>query len=157
MRLPTRRKPARAQSTGIRKASPGKFLGISTTRTDVTKTVGGIFGAKDAVRQMSMLARQVKDNPDAAEGLRKAVADMIMAKAKGATESGTSGIENLNPSGFKKFLHDNVAAIKAAGFSDREVGSMQVIAQDLQRGQRTLAGDAAGGAVEHGSRHHQEY
>jgi hypothetical protein len=119
------------------KSAAGKFLNL-TAPEDITKTVGGIFGAKDAVRQMSILARQVKDNPEAAEGLRKAVADTIMAKAKGTTESGTSGIDNLNPSGLKKFLHDNAAAIKAAGFSDREFGSMHAIAQDLQRSQRTL-------------------
>src|SRR6202021_1105369 len=102
---------------------------------DISKTVSSIFGAKDAVRQMSMLARQVKDNPEAVEGLRKAAADAILAKAKGATESGTSGIDTLNPSGLKKFLHDNVAAIKAAGFWDREIGSLQRISHDLQRGQ----------------------
>jgi Inorganic Pyrophosphatase len=122
---------------GYQKSVAGKFLGL-TAPEDVTKTVGGIFGAKDAVRQMSMLARQVKSNPEAAEGLRKAVADTILAKAKGTTESGTSGIDGLSPSGLKKFLHDNVAAIKTAGFSDREFGSMLAVAQDPQRGQRTL-------------------
>ena len=69
---------------GYQKSVAGKFLKLNDP-ADITKTISGIFGAKDAVRQMSMLARQVKDNPDAAEGLRKAVADVIMAKAKGAT------------------------------------------------------------------------
>jgi hypothetical protein len=122
---------------GYQKSAAGKFLKLNDP-ADITKTISGIFGAKDAVRQMSMLARQVKDNPEAAEGLRKAVADAIMAKAKGTTESGTSGIENINAATFQKFLRDNGETIKAAGFSDRELGSMQVIAQDLQRGERTL-------------------
>jgi hypothetical protein len=112
---------------GYQKSVAGKFLHLNDP-ADITKTVNGIFGAKDAVRQMSTLARQVKDNPEAAEGLRKAVADAIMAKAKGTTESGTSGIDSLSPSGLKKFLHDNVAVIKAAGFSDREFGSMVAVA-----------------------------
>ena len=87
---------------------------------------------------MTDLAKRVAGDPVAVEGLRKAVADAILAKATSTTEHGASGINNINAATFQKFLRDNGATIKAAGFSDRELGSMQVIAQDLQRGQRTL-------------------
>ena len=75
---------------GYQKSVAGKFLKLNDP-ADITKTVGGIFGAKDAVRQMIALAKQVSANPEAAEGLRKAVADAIMAKAKSVTENGASG------------------------------------------------------------------
>ena len=122
---------------GYQKSVAGKFLGL-TAPEDVTKTVGGIFGAKDAVRQMTALAKQVASDPEAREGLRKAVADVILAKAKSVTENGASGVENINAATFQKFIRDNRATLKAAGFSDLEVGSMHAIAQDLQRSQRTL-------------------
>jgi len=64
-----------ASDNAYQKGTAGKFLKL-TAPEDITKTVSGIFGAKDAVRQMSTLARQVKGNPEAAEGLRKAVADV---------------------------------------------------------------------------------
>lgn len=121
----------------FQKSVAGKFIGVSSPQ-DVTKTVSNIFGTKTAVRDMSALARQVAGNPEAKEGLRKAVADSIIAKATGTTESGSSGVNNLNASTFQKFLRDNAATIKAAGFSERELGSMQALAQDMQRGQRTL-------------------
>lgn len=119
------------------KGVAGKFIGVSSPQ-DVTKTVSGIFGTKTAVRDMSVLAKQVAGNAEAKEGLRKAVADTILSKATGTTEAGTSGVNNLNASTFQKFLRDNSATIKAAGFSDRELGSMQALAQDMQRSQRTL-------------------
>jgi len=115
----------------------GKLIGVSSPE-DVTKTVSGIFGTKTAVRDMTALAKRIAGNPDAQEGLRKSVADTILAKAKGTTENGASGVENLNASTFQKFIRDNVSTIKAAGFTDKEVGLMQAIGQDMQRGQRTL-------------------
>jgi hypothetical protein len=127
----------KAALDGYQKSAAGKFLGLSNPQ-DVTKTVSGVLGAKDGVRQMTDLAKRVAGDPVAAEGLRKAVADAILAKAISTTEHGASGIENINAATFQKFLRDNSETIKAAGFSDRELGSMQVIAQDLQRGQRTL-------------------
>jgi len=115
------------------------------------------FRSEGRCSPKSMLARQVKSNPEAAEGLRKAVADTILAKAKGTTQSGTSGIDSLSPSGLKKFLHDNVAAIKTAGFSDREFG--------LDAGRRPrpatwpthARGDATVGPIQYGSGHHQSH
>ena len=127
----------KAAVDGYQKSAAGNFLGLSNPQ-DVTKAVSAILGAKDGVRQMTDLAKRVAGDPVAVEGLRKAVADAILAKAMSTTEHGASGIENINAATFQKFLRDNSETIKAAGFSDRELGSMQVIAQDLQRGQRTL-------------------
>ena len=117
----------------------------------MTKTVASIFGAKDAVRQMTALAKKVASDPDAREGLRKAVADTILAKAKSVTENGASGIENLNAATFQKFIRDNRATLKAAGFSDQEVGSMHAIGQDLQRSQRTLQATRLGETIQYGA------
>ena len=47
---------------GYQKSVAGKFLKLDDP-ADITKTVSGIFGAKDAVRQMSTLARQARAIP----------------------------------------------------------------------------------------------
>lgn len=119
------------------KSAAGEFLNL-TDPSDITKTVGGMIGAKDGVRQMAGLASKVAGNPEAQQGLRKAVVDAILARVKSTTESGASGVEALKPDALLRYLRENRNAIKAAGFSDRELGSMQAVAEDLRRGQRTL-------------------
>jgi hypothetical protein len=121
----------------FQKTTAGKFVGLSNPQ-DITKTVGGLFGPKDGVRQMQSLAQAVSSNPAAQEGLRKAVTDHILSIGTGATESGASGVNNLNPAKLSTFLTRNAATIKAAGFSDPEIQNMSAVATDLQRSQRTL-------------------
>ena len=133
------------------KSTVGKFLNLSNPQ-DVTRTVGGIFEAQDGVQRMSRLAAAVKNNPDGQQGLRKAVADYILSKAKGTTESGTSGTENLNAGTFQKLIRNNGKTLKAAGFSDEEVGLMHAIGADMQRSQRTLSATRLAGQSNTGAR-----
>ena len=132
------------------------FLKLSNPQ-DVTRTVGGMFEAKDGVQRMSQLAAQVKGNPNAQQGLRKAVADYILSKAKGTTEAGTSGIENLNAGRFQTLIRNNAQTLKAAGFSDEEVGLMRAIGEDMQRSQRTLHATKLVGTVQHRAGLDQEH
>ena len=118
--------------------SVAKVMSVSSP-SDVTKVIGGILGAQDGVKQMANLFQKVGTDPNARAGLRKAIADYIVSKATGTTENGTSNINNLNASTFQKMIAQNRNVIKAAGFSDREIGNMQAIAQDMQRSQRTLS------------------
>jgi len=127
----------KAAIDSFQKTTAGKFLGLSDPQ-DITKTVGGILGAKDGARQMQSLAQAVAGNPSAQEGLRKAVADHIISIATGATESGTSGINNLKPAVLANYLAKNTSAIRAAGFSGPEMQQMFAVAEDLKRAQRTL-------------------
>jgi hypothetical protein len=114
-----------------------KLLGVSDA-ADVTKTVGGILTAKDGVKQMRRITALASSNPAAVAGLRKSVADTILARAKSVAENGASGDVTINAATFQKFIRDNAATIKAAGFSDKEYGFMTAIAADLKRSQRTL-------------------
>lgn len=137
---------AYAQAVNIRKnaldlyqnSAIKPFLNISNAQ-DVTRTVGGMFEASNGVRRMSQLADTIKGNPDAQQGLRKAVADYIISKSTGTTEAGTSGIENLNASRFQTLIRNNEQTLKAAGFSDENVSLMKQIGEDMQRSQRTLS------------------
>ena len=129
---------------GYQKSVAGKFLGLEHP-ADVTRTIGGMLDSKNAVAQITALSKRIAaspDNADAVQGLRKAVADVIVQRATGTTEAGTSGVKKLNASTFQKLIRDKRAAIKAAGYSDQEIGHMQAIADDMERSQRTMSGTA---------------
>ena len=57
---------------GYQKSVAGKFLGLTAPK-DVTRTISGIFGTKTAVRDMTALAQKAAADPEARDGLRKAV------------------------------------------------------------------------------------
>lgn len=114
----------------------GKLAGLDTPE-DVTRTVGGIFGAKDSVAQMRDLARTASRDPNAREGLRKAVADFMQQKLIGNTEAGTSGEAAIKSDTFQSFVRNNRATLSEV-FSADEVGSLEAIAADLQRANRSL-------------------
>lgn len=114
----------------------GKLAGLDTPE-DVTRTVGGIFGTKDSVAQMRELAHTAGRNPDAQQGLRKAVADFMQQKLIGNAEAGTSGEAAIKSDQFQSFVKNNRAAL-AEIFSPEELGSLDAIAADLQRSNRSL-------------------
>ena len=122
---------------GYQKSVAGKFLGVEHP-DDVTRVVGGLLDSKNSVAQMTALAKRLADNPDAVQGLRKAVADIITKRAMSTVESGASGTNKINAATLQKMIRDKRATIKAAGYSDKEIGLMQAVADDLQRSQRTM-------------------
>ena len=124
---------------GYQKSVAGKFLGLEHP-DDVTRAVGGMLDSKNSVAQITALSKRLVGNDDAVQGLRKAIADVIVKRATGTTEAGTSGVKNLNASTFQKLIRDKRSSIKAAGFSDQEVNLMQAVADDMERSQRTMGG-----------------
>ena len=114
----------------------GQILGV-TDPADVTKTIGGILGAKDSVKQIERLASEARGDPGAWEGLRKALVDTIMAKAQSTVEAGTSGVEKLKPDTFIRYLNQNATAHSKV-FTPDEIASMRAVAQDLKRANRSV-------------------
>ena len=118
-----------------------RLAGLSNSQ-DITRTVGSIFGSRNAVEQMRELVDKLKGSPEALEGLKKAVADHIASLATGTTEAGASGINKVNASAFQLFVARNGPVLKAAGFSEAQVSNMRALANDLQRSQRTMQATA---------------
>jgi hypothetical protein len=121
-------------------AQEGAFGKIAKMETPegVTATIGGIFGSKDAVGQMRVLAKTANRNPDAREGLRKAVANFIQGKLISNTEAGTSGETLIKADQFQSFVKGNRGALREV-FSEPEVQSLEAVAADLQRSNRSLS------------------
>ena len=102
-----------------------------------TKTIGGIFGQKDAATQMRNLVAQTKNDPAARDGLRKAVADFMAARLISNTEAATSGKGIIKSDQFQTFLRENRTALREV-FSDPEMNTLNAIAQDMQRANRSI-------------------
>jgi hypothetical protein len=119
------------------------LIGVNAPE-DVTRVVGRIFGAKDAVAQMSALAAEAKKNPDAFEGLRRAVAEFINGKFISNTEAGTSGENLLRSDQFQTFIRNNKAALSTV-FDPKEIKSLVSIAADLHRANRSISSTALPG------------
>jgi ddrB-like ParB superfamily domain len=113
----------------------GAILGAHDSE-DVTRTVGKILAQKDAVKSMRQLAAETKNDPAAREGLRRAVVDAISNRFISNTEAATTGQGLIRSDQFQTFIRNNRAALGQV-FDDREIGSLQAIAQDLQRSNRS--------------------
>ncbi|MFG1359958.1 hypothetical protein [Xanthobacter pseudotagetidis] len=105
---------------------------------DVTRTIGGIFSRQDQVQQMVRLARETAGNPQAREGLRKAVADYINLRFVGNMEGATSNVDMMRSDAFQQFLRQSAPALKPI-LSSAEIMTLHAIAADLKRSNRSIA------------------
>lgn len=116
----------------------GRLLGLETP-DDVVRVIGSIFSRQDASNQILRLRGAIAGNKEAAEGLRKAIAEYVTGRFVGNTEAGTSGIGTMKSDQFQTFIRQNEGALKLAGFSNEEVEVMKDIARDLQQANRSVA------------------
>lgn len=122
----------------FQRSTAGKLMHLDDP-ADVTRTVGSLFGRKDAAKAMRDLVTEAAGDPDAISGLRKAVVDFMRQKLIGNTEAATSGRDLLKSDAFQSFVGKNHAALRQL-FSDEELASWRAIAQDLKRANRSVSG-----------------
>lgn len=115
----------------------GQMMNLSDPG-DVTRAVGSIFQLQDRNNQMGRLASVVARDPEAKQGLRKAVVDHVMTRFVGNSEAATTGQATIRADQFQTFMKENKPALRLAGFSDDEVKLMTSIASDIQRAKRSL-------------------
>lgn len=120
-----------------------KLMGLDES-ADVSNTIGSLFGRGDAVKTMKQLADATAGSTDARDALKRSVADYINKKFISTTEAGASGTNVINSASFQKFVRDNRDALKTI-FNEKELGSMQAIADDLHRANRSVTGTALPG------------
>ncbi|MEP9349190.1 hypothetical protein [Xanthobacter sp. KR7-225] len=120
---------------GFQAGTVAKLLGVDDPQ-DVVKTVGGIFGRQDAVAQMRKLVRETAGNPDARQGLRKAVAEHINRRFVSNVEGATTEQNLLRSNQFQEFVKSSRNTLRVV-FTDPEVEMMSRIAADLHRANRS--------------------
>ena len=128
----------RQQMDDYQAGAVARLIGLDNA-ADVTRAVGAIFDARNPVQLMRQLAADARGNPEATEGLRKAVADHMVQRLKSMTEAGSSGQKQLQAAGFQKFVANNEAALKEV-LKPGEVSMLKAIAADLERSQRSVSG-----------------
>jgi hypothetical protein len=115
----------------------GKVLG-ATDAESVVQAIGKVFAAPNGMEQLRRLVVATRDNADARQGLRKAIVEFMTGRFVGNTEAATTGLGTLKSDSFQTFVRRNVGMLRLA-FSDAEVETMQRIALDLQRSNRSIA------------------
>ncbi|WP_062112217.1 hypothetical protein [Aureimonas sp. AU40] len=115
----------------------GKLIGAEDPES-VRNIVGGLFSRQDTAEQLATLRRRVGGDKDAAQGLRKAVADHVMMRFVSNTEAATSGRELLRADQLQTFVKTNRNALRAV-FTEPEVKVLEAVAADLQRSNRSNA------------------
>lgn len=116
----------------------GRLLQVDAPE-DVSRIVGGVFSAQDATARMRAIRQAVGDDPEAVQGLRRAVVDHIAGRFVGNVEVGTSGTGGMRSDGFQTFVRQNAGALRAAGLETRDLRILDSIAADLQRSGRSIA------------------
>jgi hypothetical protein len=128
----------RRMTEAAQRSRLGKVMNADSGE-EVVRQVGSIFGRPDAGREMLKLNLAARGNPEAREGLRRAVVDHILNKFVGNAEAGASGQNLIKGDQFQTFVKNNVGAIRSAGFNDQEIRAIQAIASDLQRSNRSIS------------------
>ena len=108
------------------KTTLGKLAG-TTSDDDAVNIVRAIIGADDGAARMASLAKEVEKTPGGTDALKKTVAEMVKREAATTSEAGTSEVMQLNRAGLTKFMAKRTDALKAAGFSDAQVGALRSV------------------------------
>lgn len=107
-----------------------QFLGNLDPVQAVGRTIGN-------AAQFGDLVNAVKGNADALAGLKRATVDFMLGKTMSTAEAGTSGVAQINAATLQKFIATNHDALSAL-FSPDEMKSMDAVAGDLQRANRSI-------------------
>jgi hypothetical protein len=87
---------------------------------------------------MQRLRKALDGNAEAEEGLRRSIAEWISERYVGNAEAATSGKGALKADQFTTFAKNNQAALRAAGFTEEQIGTLTKVAEDVQRANRSL-------------------
>lgn len=125
------------QLDAFQKGAIGRLIGAEDP-ADVVRIIGGLFSRQDSAAQIAKLARLTANDPEARQGLRRAVVDHMLSRYQSNTEAGTSGEALLKSDALQSFVKQNRPALSRI-FNATELQRMEAIAADLQRANRSIA------------------
>ncbi|GLR49894.1 hypothetical protein KYK30_30160 [Shinella yambaruensis] len=128
----------RLMTDAAQRSRLGKVMNADSADA-VVKQIGSVFARKDAGAEMLKLNLATRGDPEARAGLRRAVVDHILGKFVGNAEAGTSGQSLIKGEAFQTFVKEKAGALRAAGFSDDEIKTIQNIAADIRRSNRSIS------------------
>jgi hypothetical protein len=129
----------KAKLADAQKGKLGALLNVDDP-ADIVNTVGSIYGRNDSLQQMARVRSAIRGNREAAEGLKKATVEYMMKRFVGNAEAATGGQAGIRSDQFQSFIRQNKQALRGAGFAESDIATMEAIAADLQRANRSIAG-----------------
>ena len=127
----------KASEEAFQKSSAAKFLG-ATAPEEVEARLGQIIrNEKAGVSEMRDLVSQIKSDPAALEGLRKAAADWIVRKMSTAAEAATTQEKLLAGASFQKLVRDSAPVLEQL-FTPEQMNTIRAVAKDLERADRSV-------------------
>lgn len=124
-----------AALNSVRKSAIGKLLGVDAP-ADVSAAIGSMLNRQDAVKAMRELAAGAAKDPEALEGLRRAVVDHMLARLKTPKDA-------LRADTFQRFLGKNAPALSQV-LTPQQMSGMRAIAQDLKRASKDVRAPGGG-------------
>lgn len=112
-----------AATDAYQKGVLAKVMGLDDAE-GVTSEVGNVFARPDRIQAMRQLAAEVKDNPDARDGLRKALASFLETKA-------ISNKDKIKGDVFQTFVKQN-RQVLAQVFDKDELKGIDAVAAELK-------------------------
>jgi hypothetical protein len=128
----------RLMTDAAQRSRLGKVMNADSADA-VVKQIGNVFARQDAGSEMMKLNLATRGDPEARSGLRRAVVDHILGKFVGNAEAGTSGQSLIKGEAFQTFVKDKAGALRAAGFTPDEIQTIQNVAADIRRANRSIS------------------
>lgn len=113
-----------------------KLVGVDDP-DEVVKRLATVLKAPDATAQMRSMVKAAGDDGAALAGLKRAVAEVVKARALSINEAGTSGVNQMTNSGFGRFMQQSAPALREL-LSPAEFGTMVKVGEDLTRANRSM-------------------
>lgn len=126
------------------KSSVGPFLERSTGQPigndpkAVDQAVGSMLTGKNAVDKLKALRRAIGGDPEATEGLKKAVVDHITNKFVKVTQGPAGEVKTLDAEPLLNFVRTNEDALIAAGISRAQINGMKALATEAAQSSALL-------------------
>lgn len=134
---------SRARIRDAQTAAFSQIIGATDDKT-VVQQIGQIFGQPNAASSMRRLFSATSGDPEARAGLQRAVADYIRDRFITSTEAASSDAMLIKSSQFQDFVRRNQRALSQV-LNPEQVSTLQSLANDLHRSNRSLTGSALRG------------
>lgn len=128
----------RLMTDAAQRSRLGKVMNADSGEA-VVRQIGNVFARQDAGSEMMKLNLATRGDPEARAGLRRAVVDHILGKFVGNAEAGTSGQSLIKGEAFQTFVKEKAGALRSAGFTPDEIRTIQNIAADIRRSNRSIS------------------
>jgi hypothetical protein len=108
----------------------GALKNASGSEDTVINAVRRALNADNGEIQMDILAKEAAKKPGGSDALKKAVATVVQKDVQSLSQAGTSGIFQMKDAALQKFMNNRIAAFKAAGLSDQQIGVMKAVTEN---------------------------